>query len=63
MDTDRDGAVTEAEVFAAIGRATAEPGSHLTAQLVIGALDTNHDRSISRQEADGAGAKKGKSER
>lgn len=58
VDTDHDGAVTEAEVFAALGRATGEAGSHLTAQLVISALDTNDDLSISREEAEAPGAKK-----
>jgi 2',3'-cyclic-nucleotide 2'-phosphodiesterase (5'-nucleotidase family) len=51
VDTDHDGSVTEAEVFAAVARVTEEPGSHVTAGLVIHALDTNHDLLISREEA------------
>jgi NADPH:quinone reductase-like Zn-dependent oxidoreductase/2',3'-cyclic-nucleotide 2'-phosphodiesterase (5'-nucleotidase family) len=51
VDTDHDGMVTEAEIFAAVARVTAEPGSHLTAGFVLRALDTNHDLTISRAEA------------
>jgi hypothetical protein len=51
VDTDGYGVVTEAEVFAAIARVTAEKASHLTAGFVIRALDTNHDLVISREEA------------
>ena len=51
VDTDHDGVVTEAEIFAAVARVTAEPGSHLTAGFVMRALDTNHDLTISRAEA------------
>jgi NADPH:quinone reductase-like Zn-dependent oxidoreductase/2',3'-cyclic-nucleotide 2'-phosphodiesterase (5'-nucleotidase family) len=51
VDTDHDGMVTEAEVFAAVARVTAEPASHMTAGFVVRALDTNHDHGISRAEA------------
>jgi NADPH:quinone reductase-like Zn-dependent oxidoreductase/2',3'-cyclic-nucleotide 2'-phosphodiesterase (5'-nucleotidase family) len=51
VDTDGNGRVTEAEVFAAVARVTAEPASHLTAGFVVRALDTNHDGVISREEA------------
>jgi NADPH:quinone reductase-like Zn-dependent oxidoreductase/2',3'-cyclic-nucleotide 2'-phosphodiesterase (5'-nucleotidase family) len=51
VDADHDGKVTEAEIFAAVARVTAEPASHLTAGFVMRALDTNHDNSISREEA------------
>ncbi len=51
VDTDGDGMVTEAEVFAAVARVTAEPASHLTAGFVVRALDTNHDNHIDRDEA------------
>ncbi len=51
VDTDGDGMVTEAEVFAAVARVTAEPASHLTVGFVVRALDTNHDNVISREEA------------
>jgi 2',3'-cyclic-nucleotide 2'-phosphodiesterase (5'-nucleotidase family) len=57
VDTDGDGLVTEAEVFAAITRGTGQAGSLLTAQLVIGALDTDHDHAISRTEGLGASSK------
>lgn len=51
VDADGDGVVTEAEVFAAVARVTAEAASHLTARLVIRAFDANHDLVISREEA------------
>jgi NADPH:quinone reductase-like Zn-dependent oxidoreductase/2',3'-cyclic-nucleotide 2'-phosphodiesterase (5'-nucleotidase family) len=51
VDTDGDGMVTEAEVFAAVARVTAEPASNLTVGFVVRALDTNHDHMISRDEA------------
>jgi NADPH:quinone reductase-like Zn-dependent oxidoreductase/2',3'-cyclic-nucleotide 2'-phosphodiesterase (5'-nucleotidase family) len=51
VDADHDGIVTEAEVFAAVARVTAEAGSHITAGFVVSALDTNHDLTITRDEA------------
>ena len=51
VDTDGDGMVSEAEVFAAVARVTAEPASHLTVGFVVRALDTNHDKMVSREEA------------
>ncbi|MDB4945929.1 MAG: hypothetical protein JWP97_5463 [Labilithrix sp.] len=49
VDTDQDGKVTEADVFAAMSRVTVKP-SRLTAQLVVAALDVDHDLSVSRAE-------------
>jgi len=57
VDTDHDGFVTEADVFAAMGRGGADGASRLAAQLVIAALDTNHDLVISREEGAGPSAK------
>ena len=57
VDTDHDGSVTEADVFAAMGRGTSAGVSRLAAQLVIAALDTNHDLIISRDEGLGPPAK------
>ncbi|MDB4939541.1 MAG: hypothetical protein JWP87_6513 [Labilithrix sp.] len=51
VDTNHDGVVTEAEVFAAAARVTADAGSHITAGFVVSALDENHDAMISRDEA------------
>jgi hypothetical protein len=52
VDTDHDGIVTEPEVAAAVARFTAEPPSEITANLLIRALDTDHDQAISRREAE-----------
>ena len=52
LDTDHDGSVTEADVFTAVARHTSQPGSHVTAGLVMRALDTDHDLRISRPEAE-----------
>ena len=50
VDTDGDGMVTEAEIFAAVARVTKEVGSHITTGLIIRTLDTNQDNVISREE-------------
>jgi hypothetical protein len=50
VDADHDGVVTEAEVFTAEARVTGEAGSHLTAGLLMRALDRDHDGTISREE-------------
>ncbi len=50
IDADHNGVITEDEVTAAIARVTKEAPSHVTAQLLIHAIDTNGDRVISRSE-------------
>ncbi len=51
VDTDNDGVVTEADVFAAMRD---RPGrSHITAKLIVAALDKNDDQAISRDEGRG----------
>ena len=55
VDTDNDGMVSEADVFAAMGD---HPGrSHVTAKLIVAALDKNNDQAISREEARGLSAR------
>jgi hypothetical protein len=44
--------ITEPEVAAALARVTAEAPSHVTAQLLVRALDKNADNVISRAELD-----------
>lgn len=52
LDADGDGAVTAEELSAAIERAGGAVGSRLQAQQVLEALDADHDRRISREEAE-----------
>ena len=59
VDTDHDGVVTEPEVAAAVARFTAEPPSDVTANLLIHALDADHDQVISRLDAEVAEGPKG----
>jgi hypothetical protein len=54
VDTNHDGFVTEPEVERAITTAISEPASPITADLVIQALDVDHDHAISRSEAEAA---------
>ena len=55
VDTDNDGVVNEADVFAAMGD---RPGrSHITAKLIVAALDKNNDQAISREEGRGPPAR------
>jgi 2',3'-cyclic-nucleotide 2'-phosphodiesterase (5'-nucleotidase family) len=51
VDTDRNDFVDKPELTSAIARFTREPPSGITADLVLNALDMDHDRLISRQEA------------
>jgi 2',3'-cyclic-nucleotide 2'-phosphodiesterase (5'-nucleotidase family) len=50
IDANHDGVLTEPEVAAAITRVTKEAPSHVTAQLLVRALDANADNVISRSE-------------
>jgi 2',3'-cyclic-nucleotide 2'-phosphodiesterase (5'-nucleotidase family) len=52
VDANRDGVVSEGEIGSAIAAVTGEPASPVAAQLVLDALDTNHDRVIERDEAE-----------
>ena len=53
IDANHDGVLTEAEVAAAITRVTREAPSHVTAQLLVRAIDANADSLISRKELEG----------
>jgi 2',3'-cyclic-nucleotide 2'-phosphodiesterase (5'-nucleotidase family) len=52
IDLNHDGVITEPEVAAALVRVTAEAPSHVTAQLLVRAIDKNADNVISRAELD-----------
>ncbi len=60
VDANHDGIVTSAEVAAAVSRFAQEPLSPLTGDLVMHALDVDHDLGISRAEADAVDAPKKK---
>ncbi|RYE89210.1 MAG: hypothetical protein EOO75_12210 [Myxococcales bacterium] len=51
-DTNRDGLLDAEELATAIALATSESPSQLVADLVLHAVDTDHDQLISRAEAD-----------
>ena len=53
LDTNHDGVVDEAEVLAALARVSAEAPSHVTAHLLMRALDKDGDGRVTRSEADG----------
>lgn len=61
IDANHDGVVTNDEIAVAVSRFAAEPLSPLTADLVIHALDADHDHAISRAEADAVNALKKRS--
>ncbi len=50
VDANHDGGVTEGEIAAAIAQTIGEPPSLVTAELVLDALDTDHDHRLSRAE-------------
>ncbi len=50
IDLDRDGVVSPTELVAAIARAGNQPPSEMAARVVLDALDTDGDRTISRDE-------------
>ena len=50
IDANHDGVITEPEVAAALARVTTEAPSHVTAQLLVHALDANADDVISPSE-------------
>lgn len=51
IDANRDGVVTAEEIAAAVARATGGAPSPVTAELVLGAMDADHDHGVSRDEA------------
>jgi 2',3'-cyclic-nucleotide 2'-phosphodiesterase (5'-nucleotidase family) len=55
VDLDHDGMVTEPELAAAIGRATATAPSDVAAELVLHAIDGDRDHAISREESEKLG--------
>jgi hypothetical protein len=46
--------VTSAEIAEAVARVTAEAPSSITGDLVVHALDANHDSLVTREEAESA---------
>ena len=52
LDTNHDGSIDPEEIAAAVARVTAEPASTITVELLLKALDTNHDRKVSRSESE-----------
>jgi 2',3'-cyclic-nucleotide 2'-phosphodiesterase (5'-nucleotidase family) len=59
IDADHDGLVDAREIADAIARVTAEPASPITVELLLKALDTDHDRRISQVEIAAAHPKRG----
>jgi 2',3'-cyclic-nucleotide 2'-phosphodiesterase (5'-nucleotidase family) len=59
IDTDHDGAIDAGELAAAVARFTAEPASDLTVELILSAVDADHDHRISRHEAEPASGEGG----
>ncbi|MEP7123705.1 MAG: 5'-nucleotidase C-terminal domain-containing protein [Byssovorax sp.] len=57
IDTDHDGVVDAREIAEAITRVTAEPASPITVELLLKAIDADHDHRISRAEAEAARVK------
>lgn len=53
VDVDHDGLVTPDEIALAVARRTHEEPSSIVAELLVRALDTDHDRHVSRGEAEG----------
>jgi 5'-nucleotidase, C-terminal domain len=60
IDENHDGILEPNELADAITRATAEPASEITVELLLRALDRDKDRHVSRTEADEATARAGK---
>jgi 2',3'-cyclic-nucleotide 2'-phosphodiesterase (5'-nucleotidase family) len=58
IDEDHDGTVDAREIADAIARATAEPASPITVELLLQSLDADHDRRISRADAEAARARR-----
>jgi hypothetical protein len=54
IDENQDGVLDADEIARAVARATREPASPITVDLIMKALDENHDRVISRAEAEAA---------
>ena len=52
IDSDGDGSVSARELAHAVSRVTAQPASPITVDLVMKAVDQNHDGVISREESE-----------
>jgi 2',3'-cyclic-nucleotide 2'-phosphodiesterase (5'-nucleotidase family) len=52
IDEDHDGFVDAKEIADALARVTSEPASPVTVELLLRALDTDHDHRVSRAEAE-----------
>jgi hypothetical protein len=59
IDENHDGVIDASEVADAVARATREPASPITVELLMRALDRDHDKVISRAEADAHTPKRG----
>ena len=59
IDEDHDGLVDAREIADAITRVTAEPASPITVELLLKALDADHDHRISRHDAEAARDERG----
>ncbi len=51
IDSDNDGTVSKSELASALGRLTSQPASPITVDLVMKAVDKNHDGAISEEES------------
>jgi 2',3'-cyclic-nucleotide 2'-phosphodiesterase (5'-nucleotidase family) len=54
IDENHDGTIDAQEIADAIARATAEPASPITVELLMRAIDADHDHLISRADAEAA---------
>jgi hypothetical protein len=52
IDEDHDGTIDAREIADAVARVTAEPASPITVELLLKALDSDHDRLVSRSEVE-----------
>ena len=55
VDSDHDGRVSTSELASAVSKLTAAPASPITIDLVMKAIDRNHDGVISEEESDALG--------
>jgi len=58
VDLNHDGRVTDRELSQAVSQLTSEPASPITIDLMMRAIDKDHDGSISEQESAAAGSPK-----
>jgi hypothetical protein len=58
IDENHDGTIDAREIADAVARITAEPASPITVELLLKALDVDHDRLISRSDVEAAHARR-----